>query len=84
MIETLQGFIEDAHKKIVTLHETKLEENRFKEFHKAHLEEMKEVRIKVVDIHNCMKSTDNYLEKYQPFNAFCQLFEILRIALEQS
>jgi hypothetical protein len=42
---------------------------------------MREMKNRVEDIHNCMKSTDNYLEKYQPFNAFCQLFEVLRMAL---
>jgi len=33
-------------------------------------------------VHNQLKSTDNYLEKYLPFNSFCQLFEVLRMALE--
>ena len=32
-------------------------------------------------MHNQLKSTDNYLEKYLPFNSFCLLFEILRMAL---
>jgi hypothetical protein len=29
-----------------------------------------------------MKSTDNYLEKFLPFNLFCQQFEVLRMALD--
>jgi hypothetical protein len=40
------------------------------------------MQVKVQDLSNCLKATDNYLEKYQPFNSFCQLFEILRMALE--
>jgi len=84
MIETLKGFIEEANKKIVVLKDTKLEEKTYQCFLKTHLEEMKNMRVRVEDIHNCMRSTDNYLEKYQPYNAFCQLFEILRMALEPS
>jgi hypothetical protein len=40
------------------------------------------VRNKIEDIGNCIKSTDNYLEKYQPFNWFCTIFEIVRLALD--
>lgn len=43
---------------------------------------MKAQQNKIEDLSNCLKSTDNYLEKFQPFNAFCQLFEILRMALD--
>jgi len=44
---------------------------RYTEFHRKHMQEMREMQNRVEDIHNCMRSTDNYLEKYQPFNAFC-------------
>jgi hypothetical protein len=71
MIGTLQGFNEDVNKKMVVLRETKLDQVRFSEFHSKHLQEMREMKNRVEDIHNCMRSTDNYLEKYQPFNAFC-------------
>ncbi len=43
-----------------------------------------ELNNKIDDVSNNIKSTDNYLEKYQPFNAFCQLFEVLRITLDGS
>jgi hypothetical protein len=71
MIGTLQGFNEDVNKNMVVLRETKLDQVRFSEFHCKHLQEMREMKNRVEDIHNCMRSTDNYLEKYQPFNAFC-------------
>jgi hypothetical protein len=71
MIGTLQGFNEDVNKKMVVLRETKLDQVRFSEFHSKHLQDMRDMKNRVEDIHNCMRSTDNYLEKYQPFNAFC-------------
>jgi hypothetical protein len=71
MIGTLQGFNEDVNKKMVVLRETKLDEVRYNEFHRKHMKEMRKMQNRVEDIHNCMRSTDNYLEKYQPFNAFC-------------
>lgn len=82
MIETLQEFNERANKKILVLDQTKLNEQKFDEFIKNHDEKMKAQQNKIEDLTNCLKSTDNYLEKYQPFNAFCQLFEILRMALD--
>ena len=49
---------------------------------KSNNDRIRETRYKIEDLSNQMQSTDNYLEKYQPFNSFCQLFEILRISLE--
>ena len=40
------------------------------------------MKVKVEDLQNCLKSTDNYLEKYQPFNSFCMFFEVLRMSLD--
>lgn len=82
MIETLQEFNEKVNKKILVLDDTKLNEQKFVEFNKKHEENMKAQQNRIEDLSNCLKFTDNYLEKYQPFNAFCQLFEILRMALD--
>ena len=64
MIETLQEFNERVNKKILVLDETKLNEQRFTEFNKNHDENMKMQQNKIEDVTSCLKSTDNYLEKY--------------------
>ncbi len=64
MIETLQEFNERVNKKILVLDETKLNEQRFTEFNKKHDENMKMQQNKIEDVTSCLKSTDNYLEKY--------------------
>ena len=64
MIETLQEFNERVNKKILVLDETKLNEQRFTEFNKKHDENMKMQQNKIEDVTSCLRSTDNYLEKY--------------------
>ena len=55
---------------MLVLDETKLAEKTYLEFLKRHEENMKAMQNKVEDLSNCLKATDNYLEKYQPFNSF--------------
>ena len=64
MIETLQEFNERVNKKILVLDETKLNEQRFTEFNMKHDENMKMQQNKIEDVTSCLRSTDNYLEKY--------------------
>ena len=47
MIVTLQGFNEDVNKKMVVLRETKLDEVRYSEFHRKHMQEMRDMQNRV-------------------------------------
>jgi hypothetical protein len=55
---------------MLIIDETKMDVRAYEEFVKRNEESRKAVQNKVEDLSNCLKATDNYLEKYQPFNAF--------------
>ena len=38
---------------------------------------------KIDDVYNQLVTSDIYLEKYLPYNNFCQLSEVLHVALEK-
>lgn len=67
---------------MLLLKETKLNEKVFQTKVVFIDDRLRELKNQIDDLSNNLKSTDNYLEKYQPFNSFCLLFEILRMALE--
>jgi exonuclease VII large subunit len=84
LIETQQASIEDLSKTLVLLKDTKLEQTVFEDNKKELNERIRLLRNLIDDVHNQVESSDNYLEKYLPFNSFCQIFEILRMTLESS
>ena len=53
----------------------------FEEKYKIIEDKMQHLSIGGEDIFNRLIATDNYLDKYLPYNMFTQLFEILHIAL---
>lgn len=53
---------------IDNLESYKLDEQSFQKFEKIVDTKVKEVRNKIDDLGNGLKNTDNYLEKFQPFN----------------
>ncbi len=59
-----------------------MDESMFHTYEKILDQRIRDLSNKIADVQNNLKSTDNYLEKYLPFNTFCQLFEVLRLTLE--
>lgn len=68
---------------MTTIEQIKLDEKVFYNNEKIIDQRIKDINNKVNDVQNNLTSTDNYLEKYLPFNSFCQMFEVLRLALDQ-
>lgn len=57
---------------MLVLRELKLDETVFFDKMKQTEAYMRLIKNKIEDLNNTMKSTDNYLEKFLPFNLFCQ------------
>jgi len=57
---------------MLVLRELKLDESIFADKMKQTEVYMRLIKNKIDDLNNTMKSTDNYLEKFLPFNLFCQ------------
>eukprot|EP00347_Sterkiella_histriomuscorum_P009677 403340298 len=84
ILSSHQEYLEGLNRRITRTEQIKLDENIFNENHKAIDLRIKDIKNQVIDVQNNLKSTDNYLEKYLPFNTFGQLFEVLRLTLEAS
>lgn len=78
----MQASIVDLAKQLTILKDTKVDDILYQRQVEATKEVERTLKNEIVDVYNQLKSTDNYLEKYLPFNNFCQLFEVLRMALE--
>jgi hypothetical protein len=74
--------MESMNKRVVNLETVKLDEIFFAEHQKVVSGQITEVKTMISDVFNSLKNTDNYLEKYQPFNWFVQMFDVLRIVLD--
>ncbi|CDW74166.1 UNKNOWN [Stylonychia lemnae] len=84
MLISHQTYIEAMNRRITLNEQIKLDEKTFQQNEKMIDQRLKELNNKCIDVMNNLKSTDNYLEKYLPFNVFCQLFEVLRLTLDQN
>lgn len=71
MISSHQQYLEQINKRMTRIEQVKLDELQFNTYSKFNDDKIRDLNNKISDISNNQKSTDNYLEKYQPFNAFC-------------